>query len=131
MAEFVLSSLDLGTRGKRLFKDMTKLRPNLDPVQMELLVEACRIVDQLEVFHKLTTGDKQEWAFIRMPRGGGNIILEIDNVIDKQRQLQLALKTITATLTVAGVEKSGEQTPEKDTADELAAKREARRSARQ
>ena len=103
MADKILvSALNLGDRGKRLFKEMTKQYPNLDPIQNELLTEACRIADQLETLHNITRGQAEAWAFVKMPRQGGTIKVEIDNVVSTQRQLQLALKNITATLTVAG-----------------------------
>lgn len=123
MAELVLSSLDLGPRGKRLFKAMQA--QVTDPVQMELLVEACRIVDQLEDMHKMMNGDKESWRWIKMPRNGGNLILEIDNLVTQRRSLQLALKQITTALSVAGEVSD----PLEDKADELARRREARRAA--
>lgn len=101
-APITVSALNLGERGKRLYRKMTAQYPALDPIQLELLVEACRIADSLERLHNLTRGSASEWAFVRMPRNKGEFVLQIDDVVSAQRQLQLALKTITATLTVAG-----------------------------
>lgn len=98
----VISALNLQDRGKRLFREMTKQYPNLDPIQTELLVEACRIVDQLEILHDIIRGDVSAWAFVRMPKNASEFIIQIDDAVSARRQLQLALKTITATLTVAG-----------------------------
>lgn len=124
--KILVSSLNLEARGKRLFKEMTTAYPNLDPIQLELLVEACRIVDQLEKLHDIARGHADSWAFVKMPRQGGSITVEIDNAVTAQRQLQLALKTITATLTVAG-EGSGANQGE-GVVNDIAARAERRRA---
>jgi hypothetical protein len=122
----VVSALTLGARGRRLMSSMRK-DYEFDPVQTELLVEACRIVDQLDELDAMIRGDKDSWRFVNMPRNGGTLVLEIGQVVDKQRQLQLALKQITTTLTVAG-EGSRREAP--DDADELRDRREARVAAK-
>jgi len=124
--KILLAALKLGPRGKRMYENVLSEYPNLNAVQQELLVEGCRIVDQLELLHDITRGDAKAWAFVKMPRGGGDIYIEVDQVLDKQRQLQLALKNITATLTVAG-EGSGKVEPQ-NVSDELREKREQRRA---
>jgi hypothetical protein len=123
----VVSSLTLGARGRRLMSAMRK-DYEFDPVQTELLVEACRIVDQLDELDAMIRGDKDAWRFITMPRNSGTLTLEIGQAVDKQRQLQLALKQITTTLTVAG-EGSRREAP--DDADELGRRREERIAAKQ
>ena len=100
--KIVVSSLSLGARGKRLFNNMRAQYPNLDPVQLELLVEAARTVDELERLNAIVRGDTDAWMFVRAPRNKAEYVIQIDDVVSQQRQLRLALRTITATLTVAG-----------------------------
>ena len=121
VAGFTASALSLGPRGKRLFESMKDTVT--DPVQRELLVEACRLVDQLEQMDKMLRGDATSWSVIKMPRGGGNLYLEIDQLVDKRRQAQATLKQITTALTVAG---EGVHSSSEDTADELTKRRETR-----
>jgi len=98
---------------------------NFDPIQQELLVEACRIADTLEELNKMMTGDKSAWMWIKMPRNADELILNIDDVANQRRQLQLAFKTITATLTVAG-EGAGRKDVPSDPVDDITRRREAR-----
>jgi len=95
---------------------MRKQYPGMDPIQTELLVEACRIVDQLEVMHDLMRGDRSAWMWIKMPKNAGELILVVDQIAINRRALQVALKTITATLTTIGGEA---QSTEEDPLNEI------------
>lgn len=110
---------ELAERGQKLWNSMEKTVK--DPIQVELLKEACRLVDNLDRLYKMLQGDMSEWASIRVNRTMTKISLDITDVLAQQRQSQLALKQITTALTVAGARVEEKQ--EDDRLDELAARR--------
>lgn len=126
MAGFNPGQVNLQPRGRRLWADMNAKYPDLDPIQGELLLEACRMVDYMERLHGILDGNVEAFAEFKMPRSSAEIHLIINDPMKEVRAFDLALKQITNSLTQMGA--AAGEAKATDTADDLAAKRERRRA---
>ena len=94
----------LGTRGKRLWKDITAAH-DLDPQQRVLLEEACRTVDRLDMLEGKLSGREDAWVHLRTRAEGMvdgedrvTIDLVVDNALSEARQQQNILKQLLAAM---------------------------------
>lgn len=127
----------LGTRGKRLWREIATVRPTLSPGEAVQVEECCRIVDRLDHLDAaLTTGDYLTTAVESDYDLSGQerqYRLVVNSALSEARQQANTLRLL---LTSLGLEKavgSGATAPASqptgDPADELAAERERRRNA--
>lgn len=74
----------------------------LGPLQMPLLVEACRIVDRLDTLERQLHG--HDWLRFRHDESGAEVTVYVDRVLEAARELATALKGIVAELTKPGAQ---------------------------
>ncbi len=112
-----------GEGGERLWEGL--FSATLDPAQLALLTEACRIVDRLDKLDELISGDAETWIDIIAARADPEIAeITINKPLAEARQQATTLKQILAELTKARGQAAGDEEGGED--DELAARRAAR-----
>ena len=96
----------LGTRGKRLWRDIVEVH-ELDPQQRVLLEEACRTVDRLDKLEEKLSGREDAWAHLRtraesmvITDDGREVTIDlvVDNALSEARQQQNILKQLLAAM---------------------------------
>ncbi|MDR6868462.1 hypothetical protein J2Y69_003078 [Microbacterium resistens] len=86
----------LGARGLRLYKSIATGQ-NLTEIEVQNLVEACRISDRLEKLHELINGDEDAWFRIKLPRMDDGVIeLLINDPMKEARMHAAALRQLIA-----------------------------------
>lgn len=86
----------LGARGLRLYKSIATGR-NLSEIEVQNLVEACRISDRLEKLHLLVNGDEDAWFRLKLPRTDDGVIeLLINDPMKEARMHAAALRQLLA-----------------------------------
>ncbi|WP_051723711.1 hypothetical protein [Micromonospora chokoriensis] len=89
----------LGTRGRRLWKQCTDDGAALKPAERVLLEEACRTADRLDTLDRILRGDEDAWMRFRSLNDDGSIVsVVVNNVLSEARQQQVALKALLAEL---------------------------------
>jgi hypothetical protein len=105
----------LGTRGRRLWKQYADDGAVLKPAERVLLEEACRTADRLDTLDRILRGDEGVWLRFRSLNDDGSIVsVVINNALAEARQQQVALKTLLAELRAsrtAGKSGAGSQPP--------------------
>lgn len=93
---------DLGSRGQRLWDEMSGLR--LGPTHVLLLERACRLADRLHRLDGLLEGG--DWLDLAVQRESSDTVLEVrvtvDRALGETRQHEVALKLLVAELRHAG-----------------------------
>lgn len=87
--------------GARLW-DAVMASTSLGPLQMPLLVEACRIADRLDVLDRQLNG--HDWLRFRHDESGAEVTVYVDRVLAEAREQATALKGIVAELTKPGAQ---------------------------
>lgn len=93
----------LGRSGQNLWSLMTG-GSLLGPMQMVLLLEACRLVDRLDKMDGLLSGDLDKWVSLELPPGDGETeyVVYIDKLAAESRLTAVALKALLAEIRMAG-----------------------------
>lgn len=73
---------EFGPGGTALWDSL--YRPGLRQSDIDLVREACRMKDRLDILNNITSGDAETWAHIA--DGDANMILVLDNAMVEQRQ---------------------------------------------
>lgn len=85
-------------------------REPLSPLHVRLLVEACRLADRMERFHRLLRGDAKQWASMRIDEDIREVAPDVPeihvkiivtSVIQEARHTASTLKAITTELRTA------------------------------
>lgn len=87
----------LGTRGKRLWKDLTEAH-EMDAMQLVILGEACRCADRLEKLDALLRGEVEVWATLVHNLRTEDYELKIDSALSEARQQQNVMKQLLVSL---------------------------------
>lgn len=87
--------------GRQLWEAVTAAA-SLGPLQMPLLVEACRIADRLDVLDRQLHG--HDWLRFRHDESGAEVTVYVDRVLAEAREQATALKGIVAELTKPGAQ---------------------------
>ena len=99
---------DLGTRGRRLWHQITGDGPELRPAEQVLLEEACRSADRLDRLDRMLRGDEDAWIRFHSINEDGSIVqVVINNLLSEARQQQVAMKALLAELRTSRAEKPG------------------------
>lgn len=109
--------IGLGPRGRALKEELSGL-PSLSPGDGELIEEASRIADRLDILARIIRGDDHPW-----------LVKQADlrkNILGEARQQALALKTLVEKLQGKQAAKSATSEPESTTLDELTQRRATR-----
>lgn len=86
----------LGTRGLRLYKAIATGR-NLTELEVQNLVEACRISDRLEKLNDLLLGDEDSWFRLKLPRNDDGVIeILINDPMKEARMHAASLRSLLA-----------------------------------
>jgi len=102
----------------------------LRPAERVLAEEACRIADRLEALDRILRGDEEAWLSFRALNEDGSIVrVVVTGVLAEARQQQTALKGLVSELRQSIGKGAAPEQPKEAGADDLAARREARRAA--
>lgn len=113
-----------GDSGDQLW-DAVTASTSLGPLQMPLLVEACRIADRLDALDRQLHG--HDWLRFRHDESGAEVTVYVDRVLAEAREQATALKGIVAELTKPGAAAKPQQpTKGGGVLADLAARRAAR-----
>jgi len=116
-----LPDVELGARGQELWRQMRTAMPG--PLQVALLLEACRIADRLDTLDRQLHGDA--WLRFRHHESDVEVTVYVDRVLAEAREQATAFRGI-----VVELQKSAAQAKPQTTGggvlDALAAKRAAR-----
>lgn len=94
----VLNELGLGENGRKLYEAVTASSARITPLQVPLLLEACRITDRLDSLDRQLHGG--DWLRLRARDDSGTeILVVVDRVLAEAREQAVALKGIVADLT--------------------------------
>ena len=86
----------LGARGLRLWKSIATGK-NLSEIEMQNLLEACRIADRLEKLDELVRGDEDAWLRIKESRISDEVIeIYINDPMKEARMHAAALRQLIA-----------------------------------
>ncbi|MEW2442799.1 hypothetical protein [Micromonospora marina] len=89
----------LGTRGRRLWRQLIDDGPKLKPAERVLAEEACRTADRLDVLDRILRGDEDAWMRLHSANDGGSIVkVVLNNALSEARQQQVALRALLAEL---------------------------------
>ena len=78
--------VELGKRGLALWRDVTAAA-TLGPLELALLVEACRTVDVLDNLARVAAGKGEEWVTLAAEvEGRSEVAIVVDSVIGEARQ---------------------------------------------
>jgi len=99
----------------------------LNAGETELLVQACRLIDRLDVFADMLEGDRKAWFKIDWPSEDGPASIIVTSVVSEARQHVAELRQVVKSLNLPsgkaeGAGASGPVNP----MDELLAKRNAK-----
>ncbi|WFE45317.1 hypothetical protein [Verrucosispora sp. WMMD1129] len=95
----VTSVPELGTRGRRLWQQVSGEVGELRPAEAVLLEEACRIADRLDVLDRILRGDEDAWMRLHSANEDGSIVkVVLNNALAESRQQAVALKQLLAEL---------------------------------
>lgn len=98
----------LGARGLRLYKSIATGR-KLSEIEIQNLVEACRISDRLEKLNDLINGDEDTWFRIKLPRTDeGTVELLINDPMKEARMHAAQLRALLAPFEVERPEEPAE-----------------------
>lgn len=75
----------LGAGGAALWAQCVAAKPSMNPGELAVLVEACRIKDRLDRLHGLLIGDVAEWARVRDFDGDRESAVMVDKVLTEAR----------------------------------------------
>jgi len=90
---------DLGSRGRRLWQQVTEDSGELRPGERVLLEEACRTADRLDQLDRILRGDEDAWMRLKLVSEDGSVVqVVLNNVLAEARQQQVALKQLLAEL---------------------------------
>jgi hypothetical protein len=89
---------ELGTRGRRLWRQVTDEGTELMPGERVLLEEACRTADRLDTLDRILRGDEDAWMRFRVNQDGDEVTVVVNNVLSEVRQQQVTLKQLLAEL---------------------------------
>lgn len=124
----------LETRGAAVFRALSGTKP--DAARKALALEAGRMADRLEKLDKTINGDEHllKMMHFRMRHeldddGVVTVELVLDKALAEARQLQLAYTTVVKALAVPVSKSDAVPEQTKDTVDDIAARRAARRAA--
>jgi hypothetical protein len=94
--------LGLGRSGRKLYEAVTEASKRLSPLQVPLLLEACRIVDRLDQLDiQLHGGD---WLRFRARNDDGTeVLVVVDRLLTEAREQATALKGLVAELVKTGI----------------------------
>lgn len=93
----------LGTRGKRLWKDLHELT-EFDPAQLAILEEACRTADRLDRLDAILRGADAEWLTLRLGADEGDVTVVLAGPLAEARQQQTVLKQLLVALRLPDVQ---------------------------
>jgi hypothetical protein len=116
---WIYDPIELGPRGRALRDELAAL-PGLAPGDMELVEEAARIADRLDVLARVLRGEDHPW-----------LVTQLDlrkNLLGEARQQATTLKTLLEKLQGKQAAKSAASEPESSTLDELTKRRAERLS---
>jgi hypothetical protein len=89
----------LGTRGRRLWRQLADDGPKLKPAERVLAEEACRTADRLDQLDRILRGDENAWMRLHSANEDGSIVkVVLNNALAEARQQQVALKALLAEL---------------------------------
>lgn len=101
----------LGPRGLRLYKSIATSQ-NLSEIEVQNLVEACRISDRLEKLNDLVNGDEDAWFRIKLPRTDDGVVeLLINDPMKEARMHAAALRQLLAPFEGAKSEPAAGEVP--------------------
>lgn len=116
-----LPNADLGSRGRELWRQMRTAMPG--PMQVALLLEACRIADRLDTLDRQLHGDA--WLRFRHHESDVEVTVYVDRVLAEAREQAAAFRGLVAELQKTAAQMKP-QTTGGGVLDALAAKRAAR-----
>lgn len=97
------------------------------PLQLALLLEACRIADRLDTMDRQLLGKGEAWLRFRHHESGDEVTVYVDRVLAEAREQATALRGIVAELSKPSAQKPAESTTGggglADLFDEVAARR--------
>ncbi|MGN0126065.1 MAG: hypothetical protein ACI38R_22715 [Rhodococcus sp. (in: high G+C Gram-positive bacteria)] len=127
-----LKPTNLGPRGEALWLSLGGDTAT-DGARAALIVEACRLADQLDKLDQIISGDDATWLQLEIPEGRPiKLIVPIQNAIAERRQSVTVFRHVLAQLWNVGTpagEVAGSGSPKEASVDDLAKRRAARRSA--
>lgn len=94
----------LGSRGVRLWSESVAVKDSWSPGERVLLEEACRIVDRLDRFDALISGDMTAWLSIDWPFKDSPAALVINSVVGEARSSAAELRQIVKQLALPASE---------------------------
>lgn len=101
----------LGARGLRLYKSIATGR-KLSEIEVQNLVEACRISDRLEKLNELVNGDEDAWFRIKLPRTDDGVVeVLINDPMKEARMHAAALRQLLAPFEGAKSEPAAGEVP--------------------
>lgn len=90
---------ELGTRGRRLWRQVTADGPELQPGERVLLEETCRAADRLDQLDRILRGDEDAWMRLHSRNEDGSIVqVVLNNALAEARQQQTTLARLLAEL---------------------------------
>nr|MDT0660848.1 hypothetical protein [Micromonospora sp. DSM 115978] len=101
----------LGTRGRRLWTNVTGAGPTLRPTELVLLEEACRTADRCDHLDRILRGDENAWLHLRGERDEQVVRVVVTEVLQEVRQQQAALKGLLAELRQSRSATAGRRSP--------------------
>ena len=90
------------TRGKQQVKPRSEVfrsaamqaKPGMGPSDTVLLDEACRLLDRLDHFDQMLTGDREAWASVKWPYEGEPAELIVNSVLSEARAHTAELRQV-------------------------------------
>lgn len=89
----------LAAKGRKLWREMCALTP-LNPAELVMLEEACRIADRLDRLDALLTGHMETWLQLRVNDEGDQITVVVSQPLSEARQQATVMKQLIAALRV-------------------------------
>jgi hypothetical protein len=88
---------ELGSRGRRLYREVAAEHPDLGARQRVVLEEAARTADRLEKLDRILRGDDRVWAYVDVP-DVGRMQLIIEKPMAEARAQQASLARLLSEL---------------------------------
>lgn len=118
-----------GSRGRRLWDDMTSDDKLTSPLDVVLLEEACRLADRLDRLDDFLRGREDAWLRFHARNEDGSVVrVVVDRALTEAREQASTLTTIVAKLDRTRSGESPKQ-PEASPLDEFTKRRSERRRA--
>jgi hypothetical protein len=100
---------------------------DLNPGERELLRQACRLIDRLDLFADMLEGDRKAWFEIDWPFEDAPAVVTVTSVVSEARQHVAELRQVVKSLNLPSAKTgAGVQPGPVNPMDELLAKRNAK-----